>query len=100
MKIAGDDLPRHLAKELAPLYVIHGDAMLLVIEAADAIRTAARQAGYTEREVFIAERTFNWAQLRQSAQSMSLFSARKVIDLRIPTGKPGVEGGQALQDYW
>lgn len=99
MKLSADDLPRHLAKWLAPLYVIHGDAMLLAIEAADAIRLTARTAGYSEREVFIAERYFDWAQLRNSAQSMSLFSSRKVIDLRIPSGKPGVEGGQALQDY-
>ncbi|MEQ1814418.1 MAG: DNA polymerase III subunit delta [Candidatus Nitrotoga sp.] len=99
MKLSADDLPHHLAKGLAPLYLIHGDAMLLAIEAADTIRLAARAAGYSEREVFIAERNFEWAMLHNSAQSMSLFSARKVIDLRIPSGKPGLEGGQALQDY-
>ena len=73
--------------------------MLLAIEAADTIRLAARTAGYNEREVFVAERNFEWAMLHNSAQSMSLFSTRKVIDLRIPSGKPGLEGGQALQDY-
>ena len=99
MKLSADDLPRHLAKGFAPLYLIYGDAMLLAIEAADTIRLAARVAGYSEREVFIVERNFEWAMLHNSAQSMSLFSTRKVIDLRIPSGKPGLEGGQALQDY-
>ena len=99
MRISSDDLPRHLAKGLGSLYVIHGDALLLAIEAADAIRIAARGAGYTEREVLIAEQHFKWAELRNSAQSMSLFSSRKVVDLRIPSGKPGVEGAQALQDH-
>ncbi len=99
MKISSEDLPRHLAKGLAPLYVIHGGALLLAIEAADAIRTAARTAGYDERCVLVAEKGFNWAELRNSAQSLSLFSTRKIIDLRIPSGKPGMEGWQALQDY-
>ena len=99
MKLSAEDLPRHLSKGLQPLYVIHGAAMLLAIEAADAIRAAARSAGYSEREVLIADTGFKWAELRNSAQSLSLFSARKVLDLRIPTGKPGVEGAQALQDY-
>ncbi len=99
MRISSEDLPRQLAKGLAPLYVIHGEAMLLAIEAADAIRAAARAAGYSEREVFIAEQHFKWAELRNSAQSLSLFAERKVIDLRIPSGKPGTEGGQALQEH-
>lgn len=99
MRISSEDLPRHLAKGVGSLYVIHGEAMLLAIEAADAIRLAAREAGYSEREVIIAEQHFKWTELRNSAQSMSLFSSRKVIDLRIPSGKPGIEGAQALQDH-
>ncbi|MEQ1534012.1 MAG: DNA polymerase III subunit delta [Sideroxydans sp.] len=99
MKISSEDLPRHLSKGLGTLYVIHGEALLLAIEAADAIRTAAREAGYSERETFIAEQYFKWGELRNSAQSLSLFSSRKIIDLRIPSGKPGVEGAQALQDH-
>lgn len=99
MNLSSEDLPRHLSKGLDALYVIHGEALLLAIEAADAIRAAARTAGYDEREVLIADQGFKWASLRNSAQSMSLFSARKVIDLRIPTGKPGVEGAQALQEH-
>ena len=99
MRIDSEDLPRHLAKGLGSLYVIHGEALLLAIEAADAIRIAAREAGFSEREVIIAEQHFNWAELRNSAQNMSLLATRKIIDLRIPSGKPGLEGAQALQDY-
>lgn len=99
MNLASEDLPRHLASGLKPLYVVYGDALLLAIEAADCIRAAARAAGYSERETFVAEQHFKWGELRNSAQSLSLFAERKVVDLRIPSGKPGVEGGQALQDY-
>jgi len=99
MAITSEELPRHLASGLKPLYVVFGDALLLAIEAADSIRAAARAAGYSERETFIAEQHFKWGELHNSAQSLSLFAARKVIDLRIPSGKPGVEGGQALQAY-
>jgi len=99
MTITCEDLPRHLTSGLKPLYVVYGDALLLAIEAADSIRAAARAAGYTERETFIAEQYFKWGELHNSVQSLSLFATRKVIDLRIPSGKPGMEGGQALQDY-
>jgi DNA polymerase-3 subunit delta len=99
MPITSEELPRHFASGLKPLYVVYGDALLLAIEAADSIRAAARAAGYSERETFVVEQHFKWAELRNSAQSLSLFAERKVIDLRIPSGKPGVEGGQALQDY-
>src|SRR4030065_96587 len=99
MPSSSEELPRHLASGLKPLYVVFGDALLLAIEAADSIRAAARAAGYPERETFIAEQHFKWGELRNSAQSMSLFAERKVIDLRIPSGKPGVEGAQALQEH-
>jgi DNA polymerase-3 subunit delta len=99
MKISGEDLPRHLASGLKPLYVVFGDAPLLSIEAADAIRAAARAAGFAERETFIAEQHFNWDELKSSAQNLSLFAERKIIDLRIPSGKPGLEGGKTLQAY-
>lgn len=99
MNLTSEDLPRHLNSGLKPLYVVYGDALLLAIEAGDSIRAAARAAGYNERETFIVEQHFKWAELKNSTQSMSLFADKKVIDIRIPTGKPGVEGGQALQDY-
>ncbi|MBI5918791.1 MAG: DNA polymerase III subunit delta [Nitrosomonadales bacterium] len=99
MKLSGEDLARHLASGLKPLYVIHGEAQLLALEAADSIRAAARAAGFEERDVLTADRDFRWPELKNSAQSLSLFCARKIVDLRIPGGKPGTEGGQALQEY-
>jgi DNA polymerase III subunit delta len=99
VKLSSEDLQRHLAKGLAPLYVIHGEALLLAIETADAVRSAARTAGYAEREVLTVEPGFKWAELANSARSLSLFSERKLVDLRIPSGKPGMEGAQALQEY-
>ena len=99
MTITSEEISRHLSSGLKPLYVVHGDAMLLAIEAADAIRSAAREAGYSERETFVVDQHFKWAELRNSAQSLSLFSSRKLIDLRIPSGKPGVEGARELQEY-
>ena len=98
--ITSEDLQGHLASgTLKPLYVVYGGGLLLAIEAADSIRAAARAAGYIEREIFTAEQHFKWSELRNSAQSLSLFASRKVMDIRIPSGKPGTEGGPALQDY-
>ncbi len=99
MRISSEDLAKNLSTGLKPLYVVHGDALLLAIEAADSIRAAARAAGYAERETFIAEQYFKWEELRNSAHSLSLFAERKVVDIRIPSGKPGIEGGKALQEY-
>lgn len=99
MQLTSEALPRHLSSGLKPLYVVHGDALLLVIEAADSIRLAARKAGYAERDILNAEQHFKWDELKNCAQSLSLFAERRMIDLRIPNGKPGVEGGSALQDY-
>ncbi len=92
-----DDLPRALARGLAPLYVIHGDEALLALEAAQLIRDSARAAGYTEREVLTVETGFDWSRLALSGNSLSLFAEKKLIDLRIPTGKPGVEGAKVLE---
>ncbi|WP_151636561.1 DNA polymerase III subunit delta [Noviherbaspirillum aerium] len=99
MQLRADALETHLAKSLAPLYVITSDEHLLALEAADRIRKAARANGYSEREVLVVERSFKWGALLAANQSQSLFGDRKLIELRIPTGKPGKDGGQALQDY-
>jgi DNA polymerase-3 subunit delta len=99
MQVRLDALPAHLAKRLAPLYVVHGDEHLLAIEAADRIRMAARHAGYTERDVLAVDRHFHWSRLAESGQSMSLFGDRKLIELRIPGGKPGKDGSAALQAF-
>lgn len=94
-----DQLSNHLNQSLAPLYVLHGDEPLLIIEAADAIRASAKQRGYSEREILVAGQGFKWRELAMAAGNLSLFGAAKLIDLRIPTGKPGREGGEALQNY-
>jgi len=102
MHLKLDQLDAHLNKvagKLAPLYVLHGDEHLLALEAADRIRSAARAAGYSEREVLHVERHFRWNDLTASAQNMSLFGDRKLVELRIPSGKPGRDGSAALQDY-
>jgi len=99
MQLRPDALDAHLAKSLAPLYVITSDEHLLALEAADKIRRTARSQGFSEREVLVVERSFKWGELLAANQSQSLFGDRKLIELRIPTGKPGKDGGQALQEY-
>jgi len=99
MQLRIDALDGHLAKTLAPLYVIASDEHLLALEAADKIRRAARSQGYDEREVLSVERNFKWGALLAASQSQSLFGERKLIELRIPGGKPGKDGSQALQAY-
>jgi len=97
--LKGEQLAAQLERELKSVYVVYGDEPLLVIEAADAIRAAARRAGFDERNVLTAMAGFNWVELHHAAGNMSLFGGRTLIDLRIPTGKPGREGGAAIQDY-
>lgn len=99
MKITTEQLPQHLARELRPLYTVFGNEPLLALEAGDRIRTAARNAGYTERVVLTVDSGFKWRDLAMAGSAQSLFSARKLLELRIPTGKPGVEGGTTLQGY-
>jgi DNA polymerase-3 subunit delta len=99
MQVRLDALAAHLTKRLAPLYVVHGDEHLLAIEASDRIRAVARKAGYTERDVLQVDRHFRWSRLVESGQSLSLFGDRKLIELRIPGGKPGKDGSAALQAY-
>src|SRR5260370_21653433 len=98
MQIRPARLASHLAKGLAPLSVIHGDEPLLAIEAGDEIRAAARAAGFDEREVLVAEPGFKWDAFAAANRNLGLFGARKLVDLAIPSGKPGVEGARALED--
>nr|WP_282099856.1 DNA polymerase III subunit delta [Thauera aromatica] len=79
--------------------MVHGNEPLLVLEAADAIRAAARRQGYAERETLVVGQGFKWDALALAAGNLSLFGSAKLIDLRIPTGKPGRDGGEALQRY-
>jgi DNA polymerase-3 subunit delta len=100
MQLRSDQLPTALARGVRPLYTIHGDEPLLAQEAGDLIRAAARAAGYTERKVFsVSGAHFDWSALLGAAQAMSLFAERQLIEVRIPGGKPGKEGSEALQRY-
>ncbi len=99
MRISPDQLSQHLQKQLAPLYTVFGDEPLLAIEAADLIRAQARQTGYVEREIFTIDHHFNWQELQQSSNSLSLFGERRLMDMRIPSGKPGNQGSAAIEEY-
>jgi DNA polymerase-3 subunit delta len=99
MQLRGEQLAAHLERDLRPIYTIYGEEPLLTIEAADAVRGAARRRGFTEREVLVATTGFNWNELSGAACNLSLFGGKKLIDLRIPTGKPGRDGGAVLQEY-
>ena len=94
-----EDLPAQLAGGLAPVYLISGDEPLLVQEAADAVRTAARSQGVDERELFHVDPGFDWQALLQSAGSMSLFASRRLLELRMRSAAPGKEGGAALTGW-
>jgi len=100
MQIRLEQLTGHLQKGLRPLYTLWGDEPLLSQEAADLIRAAARTAGHTERQVHTVQGAhFNWSGLLGAAQAMSLFADKQLIEIRIPSGKPGKDGSEALQRY-
>jgi len=97
-------LPGHLQAQqktgaLAPVYVVAGDEPLLAIEAADAIRAAGRAAGYAEREVLHADARFDWSRLTEATTGLSLFAQKRIVELRLPGGKPGKAGADALFDF-
>ena len=97
MELRLNQLAANLDRALAPVYVIHGDEPLLAIEAGDAIRAAARRAGFDEREVLVVDSGFKWDAFAAASANMGLFGTRKLVDLAIPSGKPGVEGAKALE---
>ncbi len=100
MQIRVDQLGAQLERGLKAVYTVHGDEPLLAQEAADAIRAAARAAGYAERKVFtVGGAHFDWSGVLGAAQAMSLFADRQLIEIRIPSGKPGKDGSEALQRY-
>lgn len=84
---------------LAPLWIVTGDEPLIAIEAADAIRAAARAQGYSEREVLHLDARGDWSRLTEAASGLSLFAERKILELRLPSGKPGKPGGEALEHF-
>jgi DNA polymerase-3 subunit delta len=93
------ELQAHLAKSLAPVYTIHGDEPLLALEAADAVRAAARRRGLAEREVLAVERGFDWSEFAHAGAARSLFGGGKIVELRLRSGKPGAQGGAAIAAY-
>lgn len=96
MKIQAKQLSSALGKSLAPCYLVSGDEHLLVGEALDSIRDAARTAGFTSRELHVATTGFDWNQLTSASGNLSLFAEKRIIELRLPTGKPGVTGAKAI----
>ncbi|MGB8711764.1 MAG: DNA polymerase III subunit delta [Onishia taeanensis] len=99
MKVFPDKLPPALAKGLPPVVIVAGDEPLIHMEACDAVRTAARNAGIEEREVLHVENGFQWGRLTESAASLSLFASSKLIELRLGGQAPGQEGSKALDAY-
>jgi DNA polymerase-3 subunit delta len=98
VKIPANQVHSHLKKNLAPCYLVSGDEHLLVAEALDAIRAAARDKGFTSRDLHIATAGFDWSSLRNSTANLSLFAERRIVELRLPTGKPGRDGSAAIVD--
>ena len=99
MKVRLEQLEQGLKRGLAKVYVVHGDEPLQREESLDAIRRAARAAGFDERIVLHVESGFDWTELRTCAASLSLFTDRRLIDLRMPSGSPGKDGAAVLAQY-
>jgi len=102
--VKADALQVHLKKldaggTLLPLYIFSGDEPLLMMEAMDQLRAIAKKQSYTEREVLLQERGFDWSALLNVGQTMSLFGDKRWVELRIPTGKPGRDGADALKQF-
>jgi len=99
LKLPFARLGSHLEKTLVPVYLIAGDEPLQQMEAVDAIRAEAQRQGFSERQVIHVESGFDWSLLEGEAAAMSLFAEKKILDLRMPTGKPGREGSKAISNY-
>jgi DNA polymerase-3 subunit delta len=99
VKIAANQLTPHLKKTLLPCYLVTGDEHLLVQEALDAIRARAREQGFGSRELLVQVTGFDWEDLGRAGGNLSLFAEKRIIELRLPTGKPGVKGSAAIADF-
>jgi DNA polymerase III subunit delta len=99
MRISAEQFLERPPKTLSMLYVIHGAEPLAALEAADLLRDLARKAGYIEREVLTAESGFDWSRLTSAGSELSLFATQRLLELRIPTGKPGREGSAAIEQF-
>jgi len=96
LKFNSDTLLTHLEQQLLPVYLISGDEPLLTAEATDAVRAKARASGFTEREIHFMERGGDWNDVRASANNLSLFAERRIVEIRMPTAKPGNTGSAAI----
>jgi DNA polymerase-3 subunit delta len=96
LKLNPDSLTRHLEQQLLPVYLVSGDEPLLHDEAADALRARARERGFTEREVLFLDRSGDWEGVRAAVSTLSLFATRRIVEVRLPSGKPGVVGARTL----
>ena len=99
MRLTQDRLAGHLKGALAPIYLVAGDEPLQREESAGQIRTAARNQGYIDREIFVSERGFDWQSLLLAGASLSLFSSKRILEVRLPSGKLGAKGGETLIAY-
>ena len=99
MKISANEILSKLDQPLLPCYLVTGDEHLLVQEILDAIRAAARAQGFGTRDLFVQTTGFDWSELSAAGGNMSLFAERQIIELRLPTGKPGVKGSAAIAEF-
>ncbi|MFO7762126.1 MAG: DNA polymerase III subunit delta [Wenzhouxiangellaceae bacterium] len=99
MKLFAERLPEQLARQLAPVYLIAGPERLIVEEAGDQVRKACRGQQIDERIRLTADRSFKWDELGQATETGSLFASRRLVELRLPTGKPGAEGGKVIRQW-
>lgn len=99
MKISANQLTPHLKNNLLPCYLVTGDETLLVHEALDALRARARESGFGSRELHVAGSGFDWGDLRGAGSNLSLFAEKRIVELRLPTGKPGKAGAVAIVDF-
>lgn len=99
MRLNTHQLSDNLAGSLAPVYLIHGDETLLTDEACQLVRDQTRTQGFSERQVFTVDKGFDWQSLSRHSQSLSLFAEKRLLELRLPSGKPGIAGAAALQEY-
>jgi DNA polymerase III subunit delta len=98
-QISHEQLESHLTRGMAALYVVHGDEPLLTLETVDRLRVEARKQGATERQVLQFEARSDWSQLTAQSASLSLFAEKRLLEIRLPTGKPGVQGAAALERF-
>ncbi|MBL1321254.1 MAG: DNA polymerase III subunit delta [Methylophaga sp.] len=99
MRLRAEQLQEHVEQGLAPIYLIFGDEPMLVEEASDIIRQQVRKSGADDRQVWHVEGRFNWSEIQWQEQTMSLFSSQRLLEIRLPSGAPGKEGGEALRNY-